>query len=144
MPAGDRRCRDAARALERAIAGCVDDPYRSSQNTGTCPRCQAQTVADGELDRLVCERGCGEWYPRTRLDQLLAWQDVKAKPGGRGFDGQPAEATAWPWGAALCPICQSEMSIGFRAELRFDYCSQHGVWLDAGEIERFAQLFRPS
>lgn len=120
----------------------MDDPYRFSQQTGTCPRCQNETASDGELSRLVCVRGCGEWYSKTKLDEILAWHDLDQKPGGIGLDGQLAHATPWPWGAALCPICQSEMAIGFRAELRFDYCSQHGVWLDAGEIERFAQVFR--
>ena len=118
------------------------DPYRFSQQTGTCPRCQNETASDGEMGRLACVRGCGEWYSKTVLDEMLAWHDVEQKPGGLAPDGTRARATAWPWGAALCPICQAAMSVGFRAELRFDYCSQHGVWLDAGEIERFAQVFR--
>lgn len=117
------------------------DPYRESQRSGTCPRCQNETVSDGELDRLVCVRGCGEWYSKAKLDEILAWHQLDQQPGGVALDGQRAQATAWPWGAALCPICQAEMSVGFRAELRFDYCSEHGVWLDAGEIERFAQVF---
>ncbi len=112
------------------------DPYRFSQQTGTCPRCQNETTSDGELNRLACVRGCGEWYPKATLDRILAWHDVEKKPGG--------PATSWPWGAALCPICQHAMTVGFRAELRFDYCSQHGVWLDAGEIQRFAQVFELS
>jgi hypothetical protein len=33
------------------------------------------------------------------------------------------------------------MAVGYREELRYDFCGQHGVWLDAGEIVRFAQLF---
>ena len=115
----------------------MDDPYRSSQQSGTCPRCQNETAGDGELHRLACRRGCGEWYPKATLDQILAWHDVDKKP-------DELRPTAWPWGAALCPICRAEMSVGFRAELRFDYCSQHGVWLDRGEIERFAQIFKLS
>lgn len=117
-----------------------DDPYRSSQQSGTCPRCQNETVSDGE-HRLACVRGCGEWYPKATLDRILAWHDVEAKPRAAALG---ARVTTWPWGAALCPICKREMAIGFRAELRFDYCSQHGVWLDAGEFERFAQVFRLS
>lgn len=122
----------------------MDDPYRFSQQTGTCPRCQNETTSDGELNRLVCVRGCGEWYSKDKLDEVFAWHELDKKAGGLGLDGRRAQPTSWPWGAALCPICQSEMSVGFREELRFDYCSQHGVWLDAGEIERFAQLFRHS
>jgi len=121
-----------------------DDPYRSTQSTGTCPRCSNSTEADGEIGRLVCVAGCGEWYPRATLDQILAWPDVTAEPAGFGTDGTRAQPTDWPWGAALCPICRNEMKVGFRAELRFDYCSSHGVWLDAGEFGRFAQVFRLS
>ena len=120
----------------------MDDPYRTSQQSGTCPRCQNETVGDGEMSRLVCVNGCGEWYAKDRLDQILSWDDLNKPPAGLGLDGRHAEAQAWPWGAALCPICQAEMRVGYRAEVRFDICPQHGVWLDSGEIERFAQVFR--
>jgi hypothetical protein len=100
-------------------------------------------AGDGELGRLVCERGCGEWYARDTLEQRLSWPDIVKPPGGR-LDGLPAQAQPWPWSPALCPTCNAEMAVGYRAEVRFDVCNQHGVWLDAGEIERFAQLFRLS
>jgi Zn-finger nucleic acid-binding protein len=118
------------------------DPYRFSQQTGTCPRCQNETAGDGEMHRLVCVRGCGEWYSKEKLGEMFAWDDLNRRPAGIGLDGQHARPSAWPWGTALCPICQTEMAVGFRDDLRFDYCGQHGVWLDAGEIERFTQLFR--
>ena len=120
----------------------MDDPYRFGQQTGTCPRCQNETASDGELDRLVCLRGCGEWYSKARFQS--AWAELAKQPGGVGVDGQRAQATDWPWGAMLCPICQKAMSVGFRDNVRFDFCTAHGVWLDAGEFERFAQVFRIS
>ena len=108
-----------------------EDPYRTSQQNGTCPRCQNPTESDGAMSRLVCVAGCGEWYPKEQLQR--AWAEIERQPT------QPP--SGWPWGAAACPICTIEMKIAYREELRFDYCSSHGVWLDAGEIERFAQLF---
>jgi len=36
------------------------------------------------------------------------------------------------------------MKVGYREELRYDFCEAHGVWLDAGEYERFATLFNRS
>ena len=119
----------------------MDDPYRFSQQTGTCPRCQNETASDGEMGRLVCVRGCGEWYSKEKLSDMLSWDEVNRRPIGIKLGVQ---AAPWPWSPALCPICQAEMQIGYREELRFDYCGQHGVWLDAGEIQRFAQLFRQS
>ena len=72
MSARDRRGHAPAGPLERAIADAVDDdPYRSGQQTGVCPRCQNETASDGELNRLVCVRGCGEWYSKDLLDRLL-------------------------------------------------------------------------
>ena len=122
----------------------MDDPFRTSQQVGTCPRCGNSTEGDGELGRLSCLRGCGEWYPRHVLDQSPAWQELLKNPGGRDMAGLPAKATSWPWGAAACPICRREMLVGHRADVRFDYCSAHGLWLDAGEIQRFAQVFELS
>lgn len=120
------------------------DPYRFSQQSGTCPRCQNETAADGELNRLSCVRGCGEWYPKSTLDQHIPWHEIEQKPAGIGPDGLRPAATSWPWGPASCPVCQRPMATGFRGEVRFDYCSQHGVWLDAGEFHRFAQAFQLS
>jgi Zn-finger nucleic acid-binding protein len=120
------------------------DPYRTGQRIGTCPRCQNSTESDGELDRMVCVRGCGEWYSRERLKDALSWDELNKNPGGIGPDGQRAVASAWPWGATTCPVCQREMKVGFRAEVRFDFCGEHGLWLDSGEIERFAQAFKLS
>jgi Zn-finger nucleic acid-binding protein len=109
-----------------------DDPYRSSQQVGTCPRCGNTTENDGERGRLVCLQGCGEWYPRTSFDR--GWTEIIA--GGSAAPPQP-----WPWSPAACPSCRGDMKVGYREELRYDFCEAHGVWLDAGEIERFARLF---
>jgi len=104
-----------------------DDPYRSSGRTGTCPRCGA--VIEGAP--LTCLAGCGEFHARESLADV--WHAI-ALGGG---------APAWPQGPAPCPICRRDMQVAFRAELRFDRCDLHGVWLDAGEPPRFFELFRP-
>ncbi len=120
-----------------------EDPYRSAQQVGTCPRCHNPVESDGELDRMVCLQGCGEWYSRERLATVLSWDDLNRDPL-RGPNGQVAQVSAWPWGAAQCSLCRSDMRVGYRAGVRFDYCSKHGLWLDAGEIETFAQAFKLS
>lgn len=112
----------------------MDDPYRSGQQSGTCPRCSNPTESDGERGRLVCVTGCGEWYPRTAFER--AWSQIVQKPS--------SQPSAWPWGAAMCPVCHTGMSIGFLGDVRYDFCGAHGVWLDAGEISRFAQVFELS
>ena len=104
-----------------------EDPYRSSGQYGTCPRCNNTLVGDGGL---TCPAGCGDWRSR---DELAAhWPWVAA---GK-------VALSWPQGPVPCPICKREMSVAFRQELRFDRCDTHGVWLDAGELVRFLDLMR--
>lgn len=44
----------------------------------------------------------------------------------------------------MCPVCHTGMSTGFLGDVRYDFCGAHGVWLDAGEISRFAQVFELS
>ena len=78
----------------------MSDPYRSGHGNGTCPRCSGSTEADGELGRLACAAGCGEWYPKAMLDQILAWDQVESKPASLAPDGTLPKATAWPWGAS--------------------------------------------
>jgi len=110
----------------------MDDPYRGMQQVGTCPRCGNTTESDGER-RLACPRGCGEWYSREVLADH--WPLVTA--GGARAQPQP-----WPFEPAKCPMCSAAMKTGYREELRYDFCGVHGVWLDAGEVYRFAELFK--
>jgi len=115
-----------------------EDPYRSGRQVGSCPRCQNPTEADGEL-RLTCVAGCGEWYPKESLIEL--WPEIVKPPVGLKWGAVP---TTWPWITPLCPVCRAEMTVAQRDEVRFEFCSHHGVWLDAGEIQRFTQTFRAS
>src|SRR6478672_1929069 len=112
------------------------DPYREGgQPKGTCPRCSSATEGDFELGRLVCLAGCGEWYPRSAFE--LQWPAITAGLTTRAPD-------PWPWSPAECPDCKRPMAVGYKSELRYDFCPAHGVWLDAGEYERFATLFSGS
>jgi len=112
----------------------ADDPYRTSAQVGTCPRCAATIETDG-AGRLVCLAGCGEWYAKETLANQVVWPAVERALRDR-------TPTSWPWGPATCPICRQTMVVAFHEELRFDRCDAHGVWLDAGEAERFFELFK--
>jgi len=79
-------------------------------------------------------RGCGEWYPREMLKDN--WPVVT--------QSSRVEAQPWPFTPAKCPMCSADMKVGYRQELRYDFCGQHGLWLDAGEVHRFAQAFAPT
>jgi Zn-finger nucleic acid-binding protein len=108
-------------------------PYRSGSGTGICPRCSTVIEPDGEMGRLVCANGCGEWYPRLQIDTLVPWTAITRSP--------PDDSRGWPWGGAPCPICRREMAIRTQSDLRFDLCATDGIWLDAGEYVRFLTVF---
>jgi Zn-finger nucleic acid-binding protein len=118
------------------------DPYRDSLTVGICPRCGDSTQGDGEWNRLACRRGCGEWYPQGALARAFEWNEIIRGAGGYAPNGIRIAPVGWPWSAAACPVCRAEMQVGQRAELRFDHCAAHGVWLDAGEFARFVELFQ--
>ena len=105
------------------------DPYRTNERAGTCPRCAGGLEPDGVADRLVCLAGCGEWYPREAIGKQIAWHELDRAP--------KAPPSPWPWSPASCPICREAMEVAYRGDVRFDRCGSHGVWLDAGEFERF-------
>jgi Zn-finger nucleic acid-binding protein len=112
-----------------------DGPYRGGLQVATCPRCKNTCESDGVMGRLACAQGCGEWYPRAELESVIAWSQVTSS-----LRMPPSEA--WPWGPAPCPVCDTAMLTSYRDELRFDRCDAHGVWLDAGECDRFIEMFR--
>jgi len=105
------------------------DPYRTNERVGTCPRCANTLEPDGIADRLACRAGCGEWYSREHVERIVTWVELDRLPR--------AAPSPWPWSPASCPICRAEMTIAYRNDVRFDRCGHHGVWLDAGEYERF-------
>ena len=78
------------------------DPYRGSTQVGTCPRCGNSTEADGVMGRLVCMRGCGEWYPREMLKDH--WPIVT--------QSSRVEAQPRPFTPAKCPMCSGDMKVG--------------------------------
>jgi TFIIB-like protein len=108
------------------------DPYRRADTpTGRCPRCQRTITSDGDATQLSCPAGCGEWYAAGTI-----------ATAGQLADAKLDDTAGWPWGVAACPICRQAMRVRVRAEVRFDHCDAHGVWLDAGEYRRFVEAFR--
>ena len=105
----------------------MTDPYRGDTMVGSCPRCGATLERDAMS--LVCLAGCGALYSREAPEIAKIWDEIDHAPR--------VAASPWPWTPARCPLCQREMALAYRGEVRFDRCSEHGVWLDAGEYERF-------
>jgi Zn-finger nucleic acid-binding protein len=110
-----------------------EGPYRGGMQSGICPRCGGAIESDGEMGRLVCAVGCGEWYPREAIETIVQWERVKLAPADL--------AAGWPWGGAPCPICRQDMKIRSAQQMRFDLCPTDGLWLDTGEYEEFIEAY---
>ena len=42
-------------------------------------------------------------------------------------------------GERLCPICTQVMEVETRSGVTIDFCPQHGLWLDNGELEHLVK-----
>jgi Zn-finger nucleic acid-binding protein len=114
----------------------------------TCPACgedlEAYDHEGVELDR--CLAGHGVWLdrgelqkvvrseraPRTGEEQREAVEAADRDASGRNV----VEEIAGPRRA--CPVCRAEMDLTEYAGsgVAIDECRIHGIWLDAGELER--------
>ena len=60
-------------------------------------------------------------------------------------DPDPAEE-AWidevSEGERPCPVCGSTMILERKNDVTIDVCPDHGIWLDAGELERITASIR--
>ena len=100
------------------------EPFRSAftGRTLACPRCSEHTLeVDGH--RWACAR-CGGAFVET-----AALEDMVAAMVQRPWRLPPSSGQA---GGLGCPVCGARMLAG-------DRCTQHGVWFDAGGLERLLQ-----
>jgi hypothetical protein len=92
---------------------------------------------DGDIaDRVECAGGCGEWLSRDMLERQLSWSDLaESEPDVLSLVGIPFPEIG-------CPVCGRTMTVLCRMRVVFDYCHDHGVWLDRREREFFDRAFR--
>jgi Zn-finger nucleic acid-binding protein len=54
----------------------------------------------------------------------------------------PANETLVPPGERECPICKGKMVVEHEYGITVDVCSEHGMWLDRGELAAVATRIR--
>jgi Zn-finger nucleic acid-binding protein len=109
-----------------------DDPYRTAPYreirgrdglSRYCPRCDGVLTAYRRV--YECGRECGVWLPVELVREMATTADLAASEIGVG----PAPAQ--------CAQCLQVMAIRRRGGVVFDFCAEHGVWLDTGERRDF-------
>jgi hypothetical protein len=115
------------------------EPYRDGYVERTCPRCRHALTGDPD-DRM--SDPCGEWLVRARLEPV--WELIVRA------DLDPLAVFGVPHAPGAFPVCKAEMVVAVcrrttlgvrRSRIAFDWCTEHGVWLDAGEGDVFVAAF---
>lgn len=114
----------------------------------TCTVCSEPLVADQHegvhIER--CPGGHGVWLDRGEL-RAIAESELADRPVHEEQSEVAAEGSGMrAWSAALtsegeraCPACGRPMKkspYGYESAIVIDECHEHGIWLDAGELER--------
>ena len=62
-------------------------------------------------------------------------------------NGDDSIEEVWPVdetreGSRPCPVCSRKMVVERKGKVTVDLCPEHGVWLDAGELESICKSIR--
>jgi Zn-finger nucleic acid-binding protein len=104
-----------------------------------CPRCNTALVlhvVDGE-EYDICPKCSGMWLDRHEFHSATREQNVYNTCNAKGEYHQPPLHA--PDGYIPCVRCGKLMNrrnFGKISGIIIDKCSRHGVWLDAGELEK--------
>jgi Zn-finger nucleic acid-binding protein len=132
-PEGSKHCCRCGQAL-------VCQGLRPLPADASCPRCSGElglrVLPQGSLvECLACN---GVWLEPEQLVRMTREAAVSAGPGSEG-DG--TQASSHPMAYLPCVRCgqlmvRRQFRWGDRAtRIVLDYCGDHGVWLDGGELE---------
>lgn len=87
---------------------------------GRCKTCLGLFFRPGELERLLTVATSDQHYNPERLQRLAREQ-----------------REVWPISYLKCPVCPELMNRkNYSATIVSDWCKDHGVWLDGGELGR--------
>jgi Zn-finger nucleic acid-binding protein len=111
-------------------------PFRTAPEGTPCPRCAARLTerALHDVEVFDCDRCLGLFLDRATIEKLES-------PGGQdlrlAFPKRPRSDADRSVRYLGCPICQRLMNRTNFARMSgviVDFCKEHGVWFDAGEV----------
>jgi Zn-finger nucleic acid-binding protein len=104
-----------------------------------CPRCKAPLKvyqANGEEYNL-CEKCGGLWVDRGEFHLLTREYDVYRKEDDKGeYLQEPIKDTVEYIPCVRCGKLMNRKNFAKISGVIIDECGKHGVWLDAGELEK--------
>jgi len=130
-------CGKSVNASSRICPFCaarIRDPRMSK--SGTCPRCtltvEIHSTPDGEQYDL-CPQCHGLWLDRDEFHRAIRkTADSKTEDYVRGPLREPP--TYIP--CVRCGTAMNRKNFGRISGVIIDQCSDHGIWLDAGELQK--------
>jgi Zn-finger nucleic acid-binding protein len=114
---------------------------RSVADAGKCPRCRLplEMLVIGKTSFRECRKCEGLWADAETFRHLCETKEeqtlVLGTVGEREIISQPMEKVSY----VPCPDCKQLMNRNNFAQASgviIDICKKHGVWFDAGEIQR--------
>lgn len=142
-PACMTRVSDHARFCHSCGAGLSSEGQVGALSEVVCPSCGGdqhmhERMLGSQFVIHECSACAGLWLDRATFDQTIAASEANSRASGSPVAWRPGTVqilTDTPRRA--CPVCAREMKrhhFGKRSSVIVDYCTEHGVWLDAGEL----------
>lgn len=133
-------CHQPVSAEMRICAFCgAENAPPTLRSEGLCPKCRIALDYVEYRDTPInpCPQCSGIWLENANFEWLTSEREVYADPSiPHQYRREPLPAQA-PY--VPCPCCDDFMvRINFKrmSGIMVDFCRQHGVWLDAGELEQ--------
>lgn len=110
-----------------------------------CPRCSTElrTVAIEQSEVQACPNCEGAWYPDEALGEVTDHTFGELKKTALGETMVPDQLAKIDLDKPIdCPECGEKMSrytYSLTCPIVLDECSEHGVWLDDGELGTLMQ-----
>ena len=104
-----------------------------------CPRCHVllQTHTKDEEDYLICPKCAGLWVDRETFHQVTKESDVyKKEDVHKRYHRGPMTGHVEYIPCVRCGKLMNRKNFGHISGVIIDECGSHGVWLDAGELEK--------
>ncbi len=132
-PADGRFCIRCA----RQITGVVEDGKLLEDRL--CPRCGVPLRGEklGEFSLMGCDRCGGVFVPHETFEMMQEKRDaaIIAMSGQHRNEVTSDEKVAY----VRCPVCRklvNRVNFARISGVLVDVCREHGIWFDAGEIEK--------